>query len=140
MFNQVRLELRASWRAFTLLLAPGLLALLIALFYSEGALWLFAIAITLANIHFAYQAAILNPSRSVININRMQMSLVNKEEHHSLLFDEQLWFSAYWGLIRFKTSDNASYLIFISPLTVRNTNEVRRMKVHAIHNKQLSLR
>lgn len=146
MFNQTKVSFHSSWRAFSLLLAPSLFAVAIATVSFDVTIPAFTALLALiafvlfANAHLAYHAAIRNPANCVITLNGRSMLIDNCGEHQQLFFDEQLWFGVHWGIIRFKTENQAACLIFVSPLTVNSLDESRRLKVHATHNNPLCIR
>jgi hypothetical protein len=90
------------------------------------------------NIWHAYHASILQPRRIKIIINNKILQLNSNDKFHIATIEEQCWFGAHWGLIRLVTEQQESSLIFLSPLTVDNCEELHRFKVHATHNKHLS--
>jgi hypothetical protein len=106
----------------------------------DGTILLLTTLITFSNLHLAYQAAIRNPENCIITLNGNSMLLDDCGEQQPLFFDEQVWFGLHWGIVRFRSEGQAPYPIFVSPLTVNNLDESRRLKVHATHNNPLCIR
>ncbi|KZY62197.1 hypothetical protein A3742_10385 [Oleiphilus sp. HI0071] len=140
MFNQTKVSFQSSWRAFALLLAPSIFALIIAALSSNSSIMLVALFVIAGNTFLAYQAAIKHPPHSVITFNGQSMQLNYAGEQRPVLFDEQIWFGVHWGVVQLKTECLSTYLFFVSPFTVYNLNESRRLKVHATHNNSLCTR
>lgn len=140
MFNQVRLELRPSRRACALLLTPSIFVASLAFAAGVSTVWILALAIISLNAWYAFETTVRVPRNCKISINNKELKLFANNEFKPARFGEQLWFGAHWGLLRLLTERNESVLIFLSPLTVTKCEELRRLKVHATHNKQFSLK
>ena len=120
------------------MLIPSLFAVFLAYSANEPSVWISTLTVIGLNTWYAYHASILQPRRFKIVINNEILQLNSNDEFCIATIEEQYWFGAHWGLLRLITEQQQSFLIFLSPLTVNNGEELRRFKVHATHNKHLS--
>lgn len=100
--------------------------------------WMLALIIFGLNAWCAYNASVHAPRNIKIHITNKTLQLSRKDEFQAATIEEQLWFGAHWGLIRLLTDQQESLLVLLSPITVKNGEELRRFKVQATHNKQFS--
>ena len=120
------------------MLIPSLLAFSLASGMSGPSVWILALIIFGLNAWCAYSASVHAPRNIKIHITNQTLQLSRNHGFQAATIEEQLWFGAHWGLIRLLMEQQTSLLIFLSPITVNNREELRRFKVQATYNKQLS--
>ena len=150
MFNQIRLTLKRSVKAFILLLVPSALALALVTNHFSSLLFAAFLLVIGANLIFALRATLTHGITGVqISDDRIQLARSSSSDNAGKLgqtsleyaeFKESTWISPNWGLVMLTSDTKREFLLLLSPLNVEERADLRRFRVHCSHNQKLKLK